>query len=456
MSTLLTKPPPVERPVPPAPPERLTVPRSLEKPARLTSLDAYRGLIMLAMASSSGFALAEAAKHFRGNPVWDFVGYHTDHVAWVGCGFWDLIQPAFMFMAGVAIPYSYASRKAKGESDAKIYFHIAVRSLMLVLLGIFLSSNSSQAPGHILVNVLSQIGLGYFFVSLLRGRGLAVQLGATAVILVGYWLWFALYPLPPAGFDYRSVGLPPDWAYQTGFFAHWEKHTNAAAAFDMWLLNLFPAYHPKPVAPPAVLGAGAVGLLAAPGGQGPLLAIPGLIPTGEFLLNKEGYPTLNFIPSMATMIFGLLAGELLRGPKSSVAKLGWLVAAGAVCLALGQVAGWTVCPIVKRIWTPSFAVYSAGWTFLMLAGFYAVCDLKGWKRWAFPLIVVGLNSIAIYLMSQLLRGPIKGTFRNLVGEWWIEQWLGSMWLPTVECVVILAVLWLACWWLYRRNIFVRI
>jgi predicted acyltransferase len=422
MFTLLTKTPsPVEKPTPPPPAVPVALPRPLEKPARLVSLDAYRGFIMLAMASSSGFALAEVAKHFAGNAVWEFVGYHTDHVAWVGCGFWDLIQPAFMFMAGVSIPYSYASRKAKGESETKILFHVGVRSLVLVLLGVFLSSNGSQTPGHIFVNVLTQIGLGYLFVYLLRGRGLAVQLGATAAILVGYWLWFALYPLPPAGFDYSSVGLPKDWTYQPGFFSHWEKHTNAAARFDVWLLNLFPAYYAKP-----------------------------------FVLNKEGYPTLNFIPSMATMIFGLMAGELLRTPKSAAAKFYWLVAAGAVCLVVGLLAGGTVCPIVKRIWTPSFAVYSGGWVLWMLAAFYAVCDLKGWKKWTFPLTVVGMNSIAIYLMSQLLRPAIKGTFRHLVGEWWIEQRLGALWLPTVQCVVILAVLWLACYWMYRRKLFVRI
>ena len=422
MSTLLTKPPPpVERPTPPPPTAPVTLPRPLEKPERLTSLDAYRGFIMLAMASSSGFDLAYVASHFPGNPVWDFIGYHTDHVPWVGCGFWDLIQPAFMFMAGCAIPYSYASRKAKGESTGKILFHVAIRSLALVLLGIFLSSSSSGNQGHILVNVLTQIGLGYFFVYLLRGRGLAVQLGATAVILVGYWLWFALYPLPPAGFDYASVGLDDKWERMTGFFVHWEKNANAASWFDVWLLNLLPAYHAK-----------------------------------AFAFNPGGYQTLNFIPSMATMIFGLMAGELLRGPKSREAKLGWLVGAGVGCLIVGQILGWTVCPIVKRIWTPSFAVFSAGWVLLMLAAFYAVCDLKGWKKWSFGLTVVGMNSIAIYLMSQTLRGWIKGTFRNLVGEWWIEAWLGSLWIRTVQCVVILIVLWLACWWMYRRKIFVRI
>ena len=115
MSMLLTETLPRERPSPPAPPERVAIPRPLEKPARLASLDAYRGFIMLAMASA-GFSLAELAKHFPGNAAWNLIAYNTDHVAWVGCGFWDLIQPAFMFMAGVAIPYSYASRKNKGES----------------------------------------------------------------------------------------------------------------------------------------------------------------------------------------------------------------------------------------------------------------------------------------------------------------------------------------------------
>ncbi len=452
MSTLLTKtPPPVERPTPPPPTAAVTLPRPLEKPERLTSLDAFRGFIMLAMASSSGFALADVAKHFAGNPVWDFVGYHTDHVAWVGCGFWDLIQPAFMFMAGVAIPYSYASRKAKGEPEGKIVFHVALRSLALVLLGVFLSGGG----GHILVNVLSQIGLGYFFVYLLRGRGLKVQLAATAVILVGYWLWFALYPLPPAGFDYASVWADSNWQPMQGFYAHWEKNANAASAFDVGALNLLPAYHPHLISSSPTFSAGVVGLMGSPM-QAPLLTAPALVPTGKFYFNPGGYATLNFIPSMATMIFGLMAGELLRGPKRADVKFVWLIGAGLVCLVVGLILGWTVCPIVKRIWTPSFAVYSGGWVLLMLAAFYAVCDLKGWKRWSFPLAVVGMNSIAIYLMSQLLRGPIKGTFRNLVGEWWVEDGLGSLWIPTVQCVVILAVLWLACYWMYRRKLFVRI
>src|SRR5262249_44961255 len=162
-----------------------------------------------------------------------------------------------------------------------------------------------------------------------------------------------LWPLPAAGFDTRTVGVPPDWPHHlTGWFAHWNKNTNAAAAFDGWFLKLFP--RPVPWRP-----------------------------------NDGGYHTLNFIPSMITMILGLRAGEMLRGPRMPWAKLGILVAAGAVCLGLGLLAGEYVCPIVKRIWTPSWALYSAGWTFFILAGFYAAIDLLGFRLWAWPFVVVG-------------------------------------------------------------------
>src|SRR5262249_48702635 len=214
--------------------------------------------------------------------------------------------------------------------------------------------------------VLCQIGLGYPFVALLRGRGLAVQLGALAAILAGYWAYFALWPLPGPDFDYAAVGLEKWNEWLPGFFAHWDKNTNAAAAFDRWFLELFP------------------------GGD-------------RFRVSAGGYQTLNFVPSMATMLLGLMAGELLRGPRTKEQKLGLLLAAGAVCLVLGLLAGEFACPIVKRIWTPSWVLYSAGWTFWMLAGFFLVIDVWGWKGWALPFVVVGMNSIAMYCLAQLSK-----------------------------------------------------
>ncbi len=420
---------------PPAPP------RPAEKPPRLVSLDAYRGFIMLAMASS-GLYLWQVAKSIpESDPtysIWKFLAFHTDHVEWVGGGFWDMIQPSFMFMVGVAVPYSYASRKAKGTSEPVIWLHTIWRAFLLVALAVFLSSPLTTrlpvatADGlvgsggalfglmhgetyFIFTNVLAQIGLGYVFVCLLRGRGLWVQLGGLTAVLVGSWLLFVLWPLPPEGFDYASVGVPADWQHLPGFFAHWDKGTNVGAAFDTWLLNLFPR-------------------------------------RTEYLFNAGGYTTLNFIPSMATMILGLLAGEMLRAPGTRTRKLLYLIAAGMGCLVVGRLAGAFVCPIVKRIWTPSWAVYSSGWTFLMLAAFYGIIDVIGWKKWALPLTVVGMNSIAIYCMSQLMRGFLKERLHAHLP--WVYDF-GNFSI-IVESAVILLVFWLICAWMYRRGIFLRI
>src|SRR5262249_34492595 len=117
-------------------------------------------------------------------------------------------------------------------------------------------------------------------------------------------------------------------------------------------------------------------------------------------LSKGHYVTLNALSSTATILFGVLAGRLLRSGASCWLKLGVVVLAGAGGLLLGlELTEWV--PMVKRIWTASFAVYAAGWTCLMLAAFFAVCDMLGWRAWAFPFFVVGMNSIAIYVSAGI-------------------------------------------------------
>jgi len=391
-----------------------------EKPGRLTSLDAYRGFIMLVMASA-GFGFPEVAKQFKGNPVWQFLGKQFDHIAWTGCTFWDLIQPSFMFMVGVAMPFSFASRASKGHSRWRNLGHVLWRSLVLIGLAVFLSSNHEAQTHFVFTNVLAQIGLGYAFVYLFLGRGVKVQLGAICVILVGYWLLFALYPVPGPRFDYAAVNASKE--HFDDFFAHWNKNANLASDFDQWFLNLFPR-------------------------------------TEQFVFQKEGYQTLNFIPSMATMLFGLMAGELLRSERPARTKLRWLLAGGASCLVLGFLLNLTVCPSVKRIWTPSWAVFSTGWTFYMLAGFYWIIDFEGYKRWAFPLVVVGTNSIAMYCMSQLMKPWIRQTLQTHYAT--LEDAFGMPAIFEGPCGIIwlysatLVVLWLICLWLYRRKIFIRI
>src|SRR5437660_674160 len=161
-----------------------------QKPARLISLDAYRGFIMLVMASGG---LAHLSGPLKGHPFWEFLSGQLDHVEWEGCCFWDLIQPSFMFMVGVAMPFSYASRRAKGESNARILTHVVYRSIILILLGIFLSSNGRSQTDFTFVNVLTQIGLGYTFVFLFLGRRWWLQFLGVAAILTGYWLFFLLH-----------------------------------------------------------------------------------------------------------------------------------------------------------------------------------------------------------------------------------------------------------------------
>ncbi len=329
------------------------------KPRRLASLDAYRGAIMLLMASS-GLGIPQVAATFPDSRVWHFLGYECEHAAWTGCTLWDLIQPAFMFMVGVALPWSIGNRQARGETFGHLFAHALRRALMLVLLGVFLTSAWSQQTEWSFNNVLCQIGLGYPFLFLLFWTQPRTQWLCAFGLLALYWLLFALHPLPAPNFDWAGMGVPADWPHLTGFAAHWDKNANAAASFDRWFLNLMPR-------------------------------------AAAFTHSNGGYQTLNFVPALATMIFGLMAGQLLHRDLAVTVKLKRLVLAGLAGLVLGQALALTgICPMVKRIWTPTWALFSGGWVILLLAVSVAVLDWRGWKRWAFPLIVAGLNPMALY------------------------------------------------------------
>jgi heparan-alpha-glucosaminide N-acetyltransferase len=291
--------------------------------------------------------------------------------------------------------------------------------LMLVFLGIFLRSVGKEQTYFTFEDVLTQIGLGYPLLFLLAWTKPRVQLLSAACILFFYWFAFALFPVPGADFDYQKVGVPADWPHLQSFAAHWDKNTNFAAAFDQWFLNVFPRAKP-------------------------------------FVFNGGGYLTLSFIPSLGTMIFGLLAGGLLRSSRPPTGKFWALIAAGVSGLALGWLLdALGVCPSVKRIWTPSWALFSTGWTCLLLAGFYGAIDLKGYSGWSFPLIVVGMNSIAMYCMAHLFDRFIRDSLRIHLGRHAFDLF-GTVYAPIVERSAMLFVLWLLCFWLYKRKIFLRI
>ena len=305
-------------------------------PARLTSMDAYRGFVMFLMMAEV-LHVGRVAAAFPDSGFWKLLDFHTSHVEWVGCSLHDMIQPSFSFLVGVALPFSIASRLARGQSQLAMTAHALWRALLLILLGVFLRSVGRAQTNWTFEDTLTQIGLGYPFLFLLGFRSARVQWAALAVILAGYWMTWALYPLPGPGFDYAKVGVPPDWAHHAnGFAAHWNKNSNLGAAFDQWFLNVFPR-------------------------------------AKEFVANGGGYLTLSFIPTLGTMLLGLIAGNWLKSDLPHTTKLKRLLLAAAVCLALGTTLHLLgVCPIVKRIWTPTWALFSGGLCFLFMAGFYAV------------------------------------------------------------------------------------
>jgi predicted acyltransferase len=322
-------------------------------------------------------------------------------------------------MVGAALPFSIASRAAKGQSGARMTAHAFWRALLLVLLGVLLRSTGSSQTYWTFEDTLSQIGLGYGALFLLGFRPVRDQWVALALLLAGYWAAFALYPAPP-DFDYAKSGVAADWPHlMTGFQAHWNKNSNLAWAFDTWFLNLFPREKP-------------------------------------FAYNGGGYATLSFIPTLGTMILGLIAGGVMRSERPPLAKLKWLLAAGVIGLVAGAVIGWLgLCPVVKRIWTPSWTIYSGGWCFLLLAGFYLVVDVAGFKFWAYPLVVIGMNSIAAYCMAHLFEAFILKNLKTHLGQDAFKV-LGDAYEPFLHGAAALLVLWLSLFWMHRRKIYLRI
>ncbi|GAA3750927.1 acyltransferase family protein [Terriglobus aquaticus] len=389
-------------------------------PQRNMAIDAYRGLVMLLMMAEV-MRLSEVALHFPHSAVWHVLGYNQSHVEWVGMSLHDTIQPSFTFLVGVAMPYSLRSRQRRGETFPQMLVHTLWRSLVLVALGIFLRSIHATSTYFTFEDTLTQIGLGYTFAFLIARLPSRWGWTAFGAILFGYWLAWALYPLPPAAFDYATVGVPPDWQSSHmlhGFAAHWNKNANLGQAFDRWFLNLFPR-------------------------------------TEAFRYNEGSYLTLSFIPTLCTMLLGLFTGRwLIASPgrvpfRKLLTHAAWLIAAGLLLHVLG------INPIVKRIWTPAWTLFSGGVCLLMLSAFSWLIDVQGYRKFAFPLVVVGMNSIAAYLMAHLWEEFLQGSLRTHLGTRVLDV-LGTNLEPVVSGVLILAVYFLALLWMYRNRVFLKI
>ena len=393
---------------------------------RIMSLDALRGLVMFLMLAEM-MRLWTVSAAFPGSRFWALVAYNTTHVPWQGCSLHDLIQPAFSLLVGAALPFSIASRAARGQGFQRMLGHAIWRSLALIFLGILLRSIGRPQIYWTFEDTLTQIGLGYTALFLLAFVSLRVQIATFVLLLVGFWAAFVLYPLPPPDFDYSRVGVKPGWPHlYSGFLAHFNKNSNLSWAFDVWFLNLFPRQSP-------------------------------------FRFNSGGWSTLSFVPTLATMLIGLWVGRWLQevGAVASAAATGTLMQTWTDCrrrcadprrpaVPVGR-----PVPIVKRIWTSSYTLYSGGLVCLMLAALYFIIDVKGWKRWTFPLLVIGANSIVVYVMSWTVEHAVAEGLERTFGVAPFTL-LGAPFVPVLRGAAVLAIFWLVLYWMYRRRWFVRI
>ena len=347
---------------------------------RYVDLDAFRGFITFTLASE-GFGFGALQHH----PTYGRVAAWFEHVDWTGAVFWDLIQPSFMFMVGVAMPFALARRTAQGATFRQNFGHVAIRALKLILLSQFLIIVSDHEMRFQLINVLSQIAFTYFFTFLIIQMKFRWQALSAVLLLAFHTALFMIFPGPEGAFS------------RTG---------NIGAVIDKALLGY----------------------------------------------NYHGYyVTINFISSTVTTLFGAWTGTLLRAEKSRVEKLKIL----AIAMVAAFVSGWAlshVIPDVKRLWTASFTLYSTGWVLLMMLFFVLLIDVGGMKKPAFPLIVVGMNSIFIYSAGFLLKGAIDNWVGAFSGGF---KFVGTL-APVAQSCAVMTVLWYLCYWLYQRKIFLKL
>jgi len=357
---------------------------------RLVSLDALRGFDMFWIIGGSeiikGFAKAVPSRILN---AWSV---QLEHVPWQGLHFYDLIWPLFMFIMGVAMPFSLARRRASGASDRSLYLHAVRRAVILFVLGMAAQGNLlafDLSRLHPCYSVLHGIAAGYLIATIvlmnLSARGQAVT---TAAFLLLYWALLMLIPVPGFG----AGVLTPEG--------------NAAAYVDRLVLGRF---H---------------------------------YGTNTWFLSYLGFAS--------SVLLGVLAGEILQFPSTPRTKMLRLFGAGAAALILGLV--WSIWfPIIKLLWTSSYVLVAAGLSFFAFAIFYFLIDVLGFRRWAFGFVVIGMNSIAVYMATMLFD------FRR-VGDIFVGSLLSRIapWSDFLAASAAFAVVWLILLWMYRTKSFVKI
>jgi predicted acyltransferase len=368
-----------------------TGPHAVAPSERVISVDALRGFDMFWIAGGAPFVMG-FFKLFA-NPLPPWLGGQFEHTPWVGFNFWDIIMPLFLFIVGVAMPFSIGKRVERGDSRISIYRKVAYRVVVLWVLGMV-------AQGHLLLftlgnfqiysNTLQSIAAGYLIASIaLVEMPVRWQVGLAAALLVVFWALMMFVPVPDVGAGVITPqGNLAMWV-DTVILGRFRDGTNYT-----WILSS--------------LGFG------------------------------------------ATTLMGVLAGHLLRGPKPKERKALLLAVSGVVCLFAGWLWGFEF-PIIKHIWTSSMVLWSGGWCLLLLALFYYVIDVRGYRRWAFFFIVFGMNAIVAYIAPDII--PFRTISHKLFAGLGAHLGIFGNFLVAAGT---LGILWLGLYYMFRKKIFVRI
>ena len=368
----------------------------LPGPQRLYSLDALRGFDMFWI--MGGERIFHSLSKATDAPFWNGLSHQFSHPNWNGFRFYDLIFPLFLFIAGVATPYSVGGRLEKGVPHQKLLWRVIKRGLILVVLGIIYNNDLRIQPISEMRfgSVLGRIGLAYMFANIIylytkSQRSRMVWAGS---LLLGYWfvLLFTAAPGFPAG--------------------------------DLTLEGNFASYFDR-------------------------LFLPGKLYVNN-IHDPEGL--FSTIPAIATGLLGILTGGFLKNSHLSPdAKAVRLIAAGAALVAIALV--WNIVfPFNKNLWSSSFAILVGGISMLLLAVFYYVIDVKGYKKWAFFFVVIGMNSILIYMSGHFIdwNNTTKAFFE------WLTQLAGTPFDLVVFALCYIAVKWAFLYFLYKKKVFLKV
>ena len=361
---------------------------------RLMSLDALRGFDMLFI---MGFSLVvrEFCALFPGGAEWP-LALTMKHSAWDGLTLFDTIFPLFLFIAGVSFPFSYAKQVASNMSRGKIYMKILRRAVILIFLGLVYNDFFKLDFENLRVcSVLGRIGIAWSLAALLFiNFSTKTRVVISSVILVGYWLLICYVPAPDV------VGALP-----------LSKEGNLVGYLDRMIT-------------------------------------PGTLIYGTF--DPEGL--LSALPAVVTAMLGMFTGEFVRrNDITEQKKAGYMGLASIALLAVGLV--WSlVFPVNKALWSSSFVLVVGSYSLAMFALFYYVIDVRGYQKWATPFVVIGLNSITIYMAQRII--PFKSISAFFLQGF--ADMLPQEWSALLMRIGYLAVSWLFLYFLYKKKVFLKI